>query len=102
MDETEVPQEPPKLEMELTPRERDTLLREAGEELGIADELRAVAVRGGKLLVAFSEEDWEEIAGYLSVQANRATDPTRIQRLDALIELIEDFLLQPEEGDEDE
>jgi len=70
------------------------LLEEAARELGLDGEVRDGLSRKGKgFFLVLMEETWEELAGYLSVQANRTEDASRQRRLDGLIERIEDLLL---------
>jgi hypothetical protein len=76
----------------LTKRERDLLLAEAGRGLGIEPELRALAPQGGKYVFRFILEDWEEIAGFLTRSAAKASDRKRVDELDRLIDRIEDLV----------
>ncbi len=70
------------------------LLESAARELGLEREVRAGLSSEGKgFLLVLLEEVWEELAGYLSVQANRTGDAALQRRLDVLIERIEDLLL---------
>lgn len=70
------------------------LLEKAAVELGLERDLQGGLSRKGKgLLLVLMEEAWEELAGYLSVEANRTGDAALQRRLDALIERIEDLLL---------
>ncbi|MEW5763342.1 MAG: hypothetical protein ACOYXN_06170 [Acidobacteriota bacterium] len=77
-------------------------LAEAAKNLGMEEAFRrAVAPKGKRFAVALEEEEWEEIAGLLSVTSNRARDPEKQKLLDALIERIEDALLVDPEDDEE-
>jgi hypothetical protein len=54
----------------------------------------------GGFAVTLSEEDWEEVAGWLTRQALSVKDQRKQRGFDALIEKIEDALLfDPEEDD---
>lgn len=70
------------------------LLVGAARELGLQREvLKGLSRKGKGHLLVLLEEHWEELAGYLSVQANRTEDSALQRRLDGLIERIEDLLL---------
>lgn len=77
----------------LTEREK-AILEGAARELGLDREVRDGLSRKGKgFTLVLDEENWEELAGYLSVEANRTGDASLQRTLDALIERIEDALL---------
>ena len=78
--------------LKLTKRERDVLLAEAGRGLGIESELRALAPQGATYVLSLILEDWEELAGFLTRRAARASDRKRVDELDRLIDRIEDLV----------
>ncbi|MEJ2421742.1 MAG: hypothetical protein P8018_08525 [Acidobacteriota bacterium] len=96
-DERKDTREPRELSITFTAGEYSVLVRETGEALGVQSDLAAASKDTEGRIVSFLSEDWEEIAGFLSVQANRTRDKKRQQELDGLIEKIEDAILLEEE-----
>ena len=97
----ETPEERILVTLTVGPSEK-AALAEAAKNLGMDETFRsAVAPKGKRFAVALDEEDWEELAGLLSVTSNRARDPEKQKLLDALIERIEDALLVDPEDDEE-
>jgi hypothetical protein len=80
------------ISLTLSAQERDLLIKEASGPLGIAEDLDAMAREGTTWILSFILEDWEELAGFLTVLAARTADASRRRRLDALIERIEDLV----------
>ena len=76
----------------LSSRERALLADVAGRGLGIAAELEALAREKDGYVLRFILEDWEELAGFLTVEASREKDAKRARDLDVLIERIEDLV----------
>jgi hypothetical protein len=76
----------------LSAQERDLLIKEAAGPLGIAEDLGAMAREGNKWTLSFILEDWEELAGFLTVLPRRVSEPARRRRIDALIDRIEDLV----------
>ena len=90
------------LEILLTASQRALILDRASPDPAAAKVLRGVAGTGTRVAVKLLDEDWEAIAGDLSVVANHTKDRSLQSKLDALIETIEDALLFDEEEDEDD
>lgn len=77
-------------------------LADAAKDLCVEELFRsAVSPKGRRFVVTLEEEDWEELAGLLSVRSNRARSAEKQKLLDALIERIEDALLVDPEDDEE-
>ena len=91
--------QPPKgkILLKLSRRELDLILREAAPALGLAEKISAPASERGMLAVRLSLGDWEEIAGYLSVQSYKGMSPKLQDQLDRVIERIEDLIDQHDE-----
>jgi len=86
-----------KVPFKLSRRELDLLKREAAPALGLAQEIPVLGAEGGRLIVALPLRDWEELAGYLSVQSYRGESPKVQDQLDRLIERIEDLIDEHDE-----
>jgi hypothetical protein len=76
----------------LSAQDRDLLIKEAADPLGIAEDLDAMTREGTKWILSFILEDWEELAGFLTVLASRTVDAVRRRTIDGLIDRIEDLV----------
>lgn len=97
----ETPEERTLVTLTVGPLEK-VALADAAKGLGMEELFRsAVSPKGRRFAVTLEEEDWEELAGLLSVTSNRARNAEKQKLLDALIERIEDALLV-DPGDDEE
>ncbi|MEW6758341.1 MAG: hypothetical protein AB1347_08980 [Acidobacteriota bacterium] len=97
----ETPEERTLVTLTVGPLEK-VALADAAKGLGMEEPFRsAVSPKGRRFAVTLEEEDWEELAGLLSVTSNRARNAEKQKLLDALIERIEDALLV-DPGDDEE
>lgn len=76
----------------LSARERNLILETAGRPLGLTQELEALPKEEAGFVLRFILEDWEELAGFLTVAATREKDAKRARDLDRVIERIEDLV----------
>lgn len=90
------------VEIPLSKDQRDMVLEHMSADAQVEGALKGADEEGRRLIVRLEEEDWEAIAGDLSVAANHTEDRTLQRKLDALIETIEDALLFDEEEEDDE
>ncbi len=83
---------PEEIPLALSSRERSLIRETAGDALGIARELEALPRDKDGYVLRYILEDWEELAGCLTVAASREKDARRVRDLDRVIERIEDLV----------
>lgn len=89
------------VEIVLSRKQRDVLLENIEVEAEVRAAIDSAKETGERFAVMLHEEDWEALAGDLSVMSNHTRDQSLQRSLDDLIETIEDALLFDEE-EEDE
>ncbi len=90
------------VEIVLSHKQRDLLAGSIAIEPEVRAAIDAAKEAGGGLSVLLPEEEWEALAGDLSVLANHTRDGALQRRLDDLIETIEDALLFDEDEEDDQ
>ncbi len=89
------------VEVLLSRKQRNVLTDSIEIEPGVRAAIEGAKEAGGRFSIMLQEEDWEALAGDLSVLANHTGDRSLQRNLDELIETIEDALLF-DEDEEDE
>ena len=87
-----------KVQLLLTPSERDLILKHAFLNEEIERPLQIAELKGRNLIIHFTLDDLDELSGAIAAEANHAKSKVLQRQLDAVFEKITDTLRAHDDG----